>query len=103
VSALLPILSFVLACAFLTGLGVVLLTLIPGLRRTAAGVFVFVVGAFAGSFGIGRVTVGFFSRASGEPAGIPGFVVQFIIVAASAIGVGLLATWALQRDWSKKP
>lgn len=101
-SALLPILSFVLACAFLTGLGVVLLTVIPGLRRTAAGVFVFVVGAFAGSIGIGRLTVGLFSRPSGEPAGVPGFLVQFIIVAGSAIGVGLLSTWVLQRDWSKK-
>jgi hypothetical protein len=91
--------GFVLGCLFWTRLGILLLTVVPGLRRTLAGVVAFVVGAFAGSIGVGRLTVGLFTRPSAE---LSGLFVRLAVALAGASGGGLLLTWLLQRDWSKK-
>jgi hypothetical protein len=98
VSTLLPVAGFIFAFIFWIGLGTVLLTVIPGLRRSLSGVSAFVVGAFAGSFGVGRLTAGFFNR----PTDMSGLFIQLAIGLAGATAVGLLFAWLLQRLWPKK-
>ena len=101
-NALLPVAGFVFAFIFWIGLGAVLLTVIPGLRRSLPGVSAFVVGAFAGSFVVGRLTAVFFSQPNGATMGISGLIIQLAIGLASATAVGLLLAWLLQRLWPKK-
>jgi hypothetical protein len=102
VTNFMPVASLVLACVFWTGLGFVLLTVVPGLRRTVQGVFAFVVGALAGSLGVGRLTAALFIRPDGAAPRIPILLLQLAIGLASAVGLGLFLAWLMERNWPKK-
>jgi len=62
----------------------------------------FVVGAFAGSLGVGRLTAGFISRPNGGTTGISGLFIQLAIGLAGATAVGLLFAWLLERILPKQ-
>jgi hypothetical protein len=102
VNTLLPVAGFIFAFIFWIGLGTVLLTVIPGLRRSLSGVSAFVVGAFAGSFVVGRLTATFFGRPNGPTTGMSGLFIELAIGLAAATAVGLVFAWLLQRLWPKK-